>query len=59
MSGAAPELLSESAELVDYNLFSTHSVLAEALSREGAAAEHGALPRSCDFAALSARILRE
>ena len=45
MSGAAPEVLNQSAELVDYNLFSTHSVLAEALAREGAAAEHSALEK--------------
>ncbi|HUJ51964.1 MAG TPA: acyl-CoA dehydrogenase family protein [Steroidobacteraceae bacterium] len=45
MSGAAPEVLNQSAELVEYNLFSTHSVLAEALAREGAAAEHSALEK--------------
>ena len=38
-----PEVLNQSAELVDYNLFSTHSALQEALAREGAAADHAAL----------------
>jgi putative acyl-CoA dehydrogenase len=37
------ELLNQSTELIDYNLFSTHSVLIEALAREGAGAEHAAL----------------
>ena len=45
MSRAKPEALNQSAELVDYNLFSTHSALRDALAREGAAAEHGALEK--------------
>ena len=43
MSHAIPELLNQSTELVDYNLFSTHSALADALAREGVAADHTAL----------------
>jgi putative acyl-CoA dehydrogenase len=45
-----PEVLNQSAELVDYNLFSTHSALADALVREGAGADREAL------AALGARL---
>ncbi|HSY05364.1 MAG TPA: isovaleryl-CoA dehydrogenase [Steroidobacteraceae bacterium] len=43
MSCATPEVLNQSSELVDYNLFSTCSALQEALAREGAAADHAAL----------------
>jgi putative acyl-CoA dehydrogenase len=43
MNRAAPEALNQPSELLDYNLFSTHSALQEALAREGAAAEHAAL----------------
>lgn len=43
MNRAAPEALNQPSELLDYNLFSTHSALQEALAREGAAAEHPAL----------------
>jgi putative acyl-CoA dehydrogenase len=45
VSGTAPEVLNQSTELVDYNLFSTHSALVEALAREGAAAERTALEK--------------
>jgi putative acyl-CoA dehydrogenase len=37
------EVPNQSGELVDYNLFSSHSALVEALAREGAAADHDAL----------------
>jgi hypothetical protein len=47
-SRASPEVLNQPAELVDYNLFSSHSALAEALAREGA---------SGDLEALTARVL--
>jgi putative acyl-CoA dehydrogenase len=40
---ASPEVLNQSTELVDYNLFSSHSVLRDALAREGAGAETTAL----------------
>jgi len=40
MSPTTVELLNQSAPLVDYNLFSSHSALVDALAREGAAAEH-------------------
>jgi len=43
MSLTTVELLNQSAALVDYNLFSSHSALVDALAREGAAAEHDAL----------------
>jgi putative acyl-CoA dehydrogenase len=43
MSATTVELLNQSAPLVDYNLFSSHSALVDALAREGAAAEHDAL----------------
>ncbi|HKD55479.1 MAG TPA: isovaleryl-CoA dehydrogenase [Steroidobacteraceae bacterium] len=43
MSRPSAEVLNQSSELVDYNLFSTHSVLVEAAAREGAAADHAAL----------------
>jgi len=43
MSRAPPEVSNQSAELVDYNLFSSHSVLVEALAREGAGADTQAL----------------
>jgi putative acyl-CoA dehydrogenase len=43
MSRSTTELSNQSAPLVDYNLFSSHSALVDALAREGAAAEHGAL----------------
>jgi putative acyl-CoA dehydrogenase len=39
------EVLNQSAELVDYNLFSTHSALADALVREGAGADGAALTK--------------
>ena len=45
MNEPTPELLNQSPELTDYNLFSSHSVLIEALAREGAAADHAALVR--------------
>jgi len=37
------EVPTESSELSDYNLFSSHSALQDALAREGAAADHEAL----------------
>jgi putative acyl-CoA dehydrogenase len=40
---AASEVLNQSSELIDYNLFSSHSALKEALAREGAATDHAAL----------------
>src|SRR6516225_8619582 len=43
MSRTTAEVLNQSAELADYNLFSSHSVLVEALAREGAAHERAAL----------------
>ena len=43
MNRAAPEALNQPGELLDYNLFSTHSALQEALAREGAEADHAAL----------------
>ena len=43
MSCASPEVLNQSGELVDYNLFSSHSALVEALAREGAPADRAAL----------------
>ena len=43
MSPTTVEPLNQSTVLVDYNLFSSHSALVDALAREGAAAEHGAL----------------
>jgi putative acyl-CoA dehydrogenase len=43
MSRPTAELLNQSSELVDYNLFSSHSVLVEAARREGAAADTAAL----------------
>jgi putative acyl-CoA dehydrogenase len=43
MSRTSAELLNQSTELVDYNLFSSHSALVDALAREGAAQEHAAL----------------
>ena len=43
MSRPAAEVLNQSSELVDYNLFSSHSALVEAAAREGAAAEHAVL----------------
>ncbi|HEV8017604.1 MAG TPA: isovaleryl-CoA dehydrogenase [Steroidobacteraceae bacterium] len=39
------EVLNQSAELVDYNLFSTHSALADALVREGAGADGAELTK--------------
>ena len=43
MSRTTAELSNQPAELIDYNLFSSHSALVDALAREGAAPEHGAL----------------
>jgi len=43
MSLTTGEVLNESAELVDYNLFSSHSALEEALLREGAPHDRAAL----------------
>jgi len=43
MSSAAPEASNQPAELVNYNLFSTHSALVDALAREGSPADHAAL----------------
>jgi putative acyl-CoA dehydrogenase len=43
MNSAPSEVLNQSTGLSDYNLFSTHSALVEALAREGAAAEHAAM----------------
>jgi putative acyl-CoA dehydrogenase len=43
MKHRVSEVLNQSTELVDYNLFSSHSVLREALTREGAGAESAAL----------------
>src|SRR5579864_3222938 len=43
MSRTTAEVLNQSAELVDYNLFSSHSALEEALLREGAAQDREAL----------------
>jgi putative acyl-CoA dehydrogenase len=39
MSRTTAELLNQSTELVDYNLFSSHSALVDALVREGAASD--------------------
>ena len=39
MKHAVSEVLNQSGELVDYNLFSSHSALVAALAREGAAAD--------------------
>lgn len=36
MNRASSEVLNQSTELVGYNLFSSHSVLREALARKGA-----------------------
>jgi hypothetical protein len=46
--GAAPEVPNQSTELLDYDLFSTHSALREAF---------GTLPPRSDFAALTTRVL--
>jgi putative acyl-CoA dehydrogenase len=43
MSRPIAELLNQSSELVDYNLFTSHSVLVEAAEREGTAADTAAL----------------
>jgi putative acyl-CoA dehydrogenase len=43
MSRTTADLSNQSTELIDYNLFSSHSALVDALAREGAAQEHGAL----------------
>src|ERR1700758_701661 len=43
MSRTTAEVLNQSAELVDYNLFSSHSALQEALLREGAPQDGAAL----------------
>jgi putative acyl-CoA dehydrogenase len=43
MSRMTADLSNQSTELIDYNLFSSHSALVDALAREGAAQEHGAL----------------
>jgi len=43
MSGTHAEVLNQSDELVDYNLFTSHPALADALAREGAAHERKAL----------------
>ena len=43
MSATDAELLNQSAELVDYHLFSSHSALVDALAREGVAQDHAGL----------------
>jgi len=43
MSRSNAEVLNESDQLVDYNLFSSHSALTDAVAREGAAHERAAL----------------
>ena len=43
MSRTNAEVSNQSAELVDYNLLSSHSALTDALVREGAAHEQAAL----------------
>jgi putative acyl-CoA dehydrogenase len=43
MSRKNAEVLNQSVELVDYNLFNSHSALRDALEREGAAHERAAL----------------
>jgi putative acyl-CoA dehydrogenase len=43
VSETPPDLLNESRELVDYNLFSSHSALRDALRREGGAADEATL----------------
>jgi hypothetical protein len=43
MSRSSAELLNESAELVDYDMFTSHSAPADALAREGAAQDHAEL----------------
>ncbi|HXY75683.1 MAG TPA: isovaleryl-CoA dehydrogenase [Steroidobacteraceae bacterium] len=43
MSRAASAQLNQSGELADYNLFSTHSALSDALAREGAGADRESL----------------
>jgi len=40
MNRTSPELQNQPAELTNYNLFSSHSALIDALSREGATSEH-------------------
>jgi len=45
VSRASPEVLNQSSELVDYNLFSTHSALSEALAREGGGTDRAELTR--------------
>jgi len=43
MNPAPPEVLNQSSELVDYNLFTTYPALREALMREGVAVDETAL----------------
>ena len=43
MSRTNAEVSNQPAELVDYNLFSSHSALSDALVREGAAHEQARL----------------
>jgi putative acyl-CoA dehydrogenase len=43
MSYGSQEVLNQSGDLVNSNLFSTHSALRDALAREGSAADHAAL----------------
>ena len=40
MNRASPQVHNQPAELTNYNLFSSHSALIDALSREGAASDH-------------------
>jgi len=40
MNCTFPEVQNQSAELTNYNLFSSHSALVDALAREGAASDH-------------------
>jgi len=40
MNRTTPEVHNQRAQLTNYNLFSSHSVLIDALSREGATSEH-------------------
>jgi hypothetical protein len=40
MNRTTPEVHNQPAELTNYNLFSSHSALIDALSREGATSEH-------------------
>ena len=40
MNRTTPDVHNQRAQLTNYNLFSSHSVLIDALSREGATSEH-------------------